>query len=139
MPQKNMKQKSTLDELGHSLILMVFLFGTILMPFLNSIIVIVLNVNHQSFIRWLTIFALYGVSLFLIWLPARCLKLKKVPRKEEVISPRGFVRTFPFYVLAVLSLSDYNAPSGNILGIAIGAAALVLYYQYVVEYSSKML
>ncbi|MEM0147689.1 MAG: hypothetical protein QW139_01585, partial [Candidatus Micrarchaeaceae archaeon] len=38
-----------------------------------------------------------------------------------------------------LFLSDYNAPSGNILGIAIGATALILYYQFIAEYYSKML
>jgi hypothetical protein len=61
-----------------------------------------------------------------------------VSERENIISLRGFVKSFPFYMVAVLFLSNYNAPSGNAFGIAIGTAALLLYYQYMIEYISKM-
>jgi len=117
-----------------------FLLILFTMPFLNAIFMILFSLQKGplAYLMWgLSVFVFYFVMWMLIVLPAKLLRLD-LPKEGKFTSAKGFIRSFPFYAISVLFLSNWNAPSGNALGIAIGAAAVLLYYQYVVEYVSKM-
>lgn len=88
-------------------------------------------------------FAVLGYlgSLFILWLLKKTLpkgKEKAQLYKDKIISMKGFVNTFPFYLLTVtLIFKSYNLPNSGI-GIAIGAGALIIYYQYIIGYVSEI-
>ena len=107
------------------------------MPFINSEIMILLSLTSSYLVWGFSVFVFYFIAWYAIVLLTKFLKLE-LPKEGQFTSSRGFLRSFPFYALAVLFLSSWPAPNNNALGIAIGAAAVVLYYQYVVEYVSKM-
>jgi hypothetical protein len=126
------------------------------MPLFNNAIRIYLSLIPgmiSYIVSGLSIFLFYGISLLILIGMRRILHLKNVEGKENIITIQGYVKVFVFYSVAVLFLSPWNSyflsviginipgsatpPSSNDIGIAIGTAALLLYYQYVVEYVSK--
>jgi protein-S-isoprenylcysteine O-methyltransferase Ste14 len=128
------------NKLVPTLITSGFLFIVFIMPFLNAIWMILLSLHTGTlaYLEWgLSVFLFYFIAWMLIVMPAKFFGIE-LPKEGQFTSAKGFLRSFPFYAIAVLFLSSWNAPSGNAIGIAIGAAAVLLYYQYVVEYVSKM-
>ena len=107
-----------------------------LLPVFNAVLTIAMPIiwHIPTTLSDSLLLVIYFISLYLLKSMNKSLGLKKVNAKDNIISKRGFVKTFPIYAIAVVSI----AQSSNPLSLAIGAAGLVLYYQYITEYVSKM-
>ncbi len=122
--------------MSHPLIAVVYVLAAYMLPVINAALTIVLPIiwHISTTLSDVSLFVIYFISVGLLWFLNKSLGLKKVSDEDNIISKRGFVKTFPLYVIAVLSITQ----SSNSLSLAIGAGGLLLYYQYITEYVSKM-
>lgn len=147
--RKKTKQRTTF-KVGYAIMEIAWLFLIFLIPLLNGMIRILLLAYGSVYVLLadFSIFGGYIISLGTLQIAKRY-GFKKVPKNQDIVSYSGIIKTFAFYSLAVLFIAgpvtstiyptSYNSnTSTNNFGLAIGAAALLLYYQYIVEYVSKM-
>lgn len=142
MPQQRSSTRHSIRAVD-ALVAVAFLMTLLVIPFLNVAVHIYISVSNtgdiSELIGGLSIFGFYLLSLGLLVLIKKLLLSNRVLAPDQnVLSWGGFIRTFTFYALSVLFLSAYNAPSNGI-ELAIASAALLIYYQYIVEYVAKML
>lgn len=120
-----------------------FLMMLLGIPFVNFIVRVYLITSSNPFFNWLlagiSIFVFYFISLGLLGLLKKLLLSKRrLPVDQQILSWKGFIKTFSFYAIAILFLSDVNLPNYTTIGLAIGIPAMLIYFQYIVEYVSKL-
>ena len=136
--EKMAKSTSKRTSLGvsHPIIAVGYVLTAYMLPVVNAALTIAIPIiwHIPTTLSDVSLFAIYFISLGLLEVMNKSLGLKKVSAKDNIISKRGFVKTFPLYAIAVLFITQSSDP----LSLAIGAGGLLLYYQYITEYVSKM-
>ena len=122
--------------MSHPIIAVAYVLIAYALPVVNAALTIVIPIiwHVPATLSDISLFFIYFISLGLLTFLNKSLGLKKVSDEDNLISKRGFVKTFPLYVIAVLFITQFSNP----LSIAIGTGGLLLYYQYITEYVSKM-
>ncbi len=122
--------------MSHPIIAVGYVLIAYMLPVVNAALTIVIPIiwHIPTTLSYISLFAIYFISLGLLWFLNKLLSLKKVSDEDNIISRRGFVKTFPLYAIAVLFIPMTSNP----LSLAIGTGGLLLYYQYITEYVSKM-
>ena len=122
--------------MSHPIIAVGYVLIAYMLPVVNAALTIAIPIiwHIPATLSDISLFAIYFISLGLLCFLNKSLSLKKVSDEDNIISKRGFVKTFPLYAIAVLSISMTSNP----LSLAIGTGGLLLYYQYITEYVSKM-
>ncbi len=132
---KNIRAGKSLG-MSHPIIAVSYVLIAYMLPVVNAALTIAIPIiwHISATLSDILLFVIYFISLGLLWLLNKSLGLKKVSDQDNIMSKRGFVKTFPLYAIAVLFITQLSNP----LSLAIGTGGLLLYYQYITEYVSKM-
>ena len=83
--------------MSHPLIAVVYVLAAYMLPVINAALTIVLPIiwHISTTLSDVSLFVIYFISVGLLWFLNKSLGLKKVSDEDNIISKRGFVKTFP--------------------------------------------